>query len=387
MGAVNVKVKGKDLGGFAMGKMVPIYFTLILSMLTMTSFGSRKGESGKTPKPCVSPDKYIQIEITSQERPLSGLDILLERRLSKLEISPDGRYLLGSLRKGVVLWDVEAGKEIHTYPPPGPFFLPSGQLACFRGDKLLVSQSGQWTEFSPMAKLEGDTLSPDGRYIAHFEYPEDNPSGLGYRVTFRQIPSGQKVSTLPPFKAFEMSTAFSPDSQLFAIATEDGKLTVWRVKDGQLVRTFKLGTQSVWHTGWGKVTKEGVRAFDLAFSPDGRILASANDDSTLKLWDISTGKLSKSFKLGIDQVAFTPDGRFLIAVGTENFWVWDLKQEKVICHDCEGYVRKMALSANGKVLAIYEGPSRGRIAVYDVTKLVQGKNRSSSAEKQQSQGS
>jgi WD40 repeat protein len=68
------------------------------------------------------------------------------------------------------------------------------------------------------------------------------------------------------------SVAFSPDGRLLASGSRDKTIKLWEVASGSLVRTLTGHTDSV---------------FSVAFSPDGRLLASGSDDNTIRLWDIS----------------------------------------------------------------------------------------------------
>jgi WD40 repeat protein len=109
--------------------------------------------------------------------------------------------------------------------------------------------------------------------------------------------------------------AFSPDGGILAASGEDGEVRLWEVSDRRLVSTL---------TGPPEIV------YDLAFSPDGRTLATANGDKTVALWDItnpaspvSLGSLTGPTG-AVFSVAFSPTGNALAAGsqdGTTRLWL------------------------------------------------------------------
>lgn len=150
------------------------------------------------------------------------------------------------------------------------------------------------------------------------------------------------------------SVAFSPDGKFVASGGVDNTLKLWSVEDGSAVKTFK-----------------GHRNFvnSVAFSPDGRKLASASEDGTVKLWDLEGGSCLNTLKGHRDSVwsvAFFPDGERLASGstdGTIRLWKASARTPYKTIDSRSGYVYSVSISSDGKHLA--SGGAGRAVKVWD----------------------
>lgn len=150
------------------------------------------------------------------------------------------------------------------------------------------------------------------------------------------------------------SVAFSPDGRTLASASFDNTIKLWDLNDGRELRTLRGHTS-------------GVMA--VVFSPDGQLLASIALDSTLKLWQIATGRLIASVpNAGWEYaVAFSPDGKLLATGGdSKTIRLLDVatRQKLFTFTGHEGSVEGIAFSPDGKTLA--SGSDDARVKLWDL---------------------
>jgi len=105
--------------------------------------------------------------------------------------------------------------------------------------------------------------------------------------------------------------AFSPDGKLLASGSDDRTVKLWDAQNGQEVHTLRGHLHEI---------------KSVAFSPDGKRLASGSYDKTVKLWDTQNGQevyTLSGHPFGVICVTFSPDGKRLASSGGSIVKIWD----------------------------------------------------------------
>ncbi len=289
----------------------------------------------------------------SPQQSLHGHDLAVH-----VAFSPNGKMLATVCAdKTAKIWDLKTGKTVFTL---------SGHQ-----DGLLCLG-----------------FSPDGKLLA--------TGGLEGPVRLWDTATGQCVRVIETHASLVQAVTFSPDGSLLAIGAGNGVIRIWGVASGReekslpdmapatslafspngkrLASSFLGVPVKFWDTQtWrevGSITPpvaESTHA--IVFSSDGKYLAGGNDDTTARIWDAKTGKdihVLKRHWGNVNAVAFSPDSKILATGGDFSINFWDTATGQNIGtitpkkrdpkHDLPvgggTFVYSLAFSPDGSLLAV-----------------------------------
>jgi dipeptidyl aminopeptidase/acylaminoacyl peptidase len=298
----------------------------------------------------------------------------------RVALSPDGKTLAAAGGYGTVrLWDVDTGKERQPLEEKGAAwvnalaFTPDGKTLITGGDDKAIRiwdlETGKVTRRLVAGLTDAVSISPDGKTLATAARPVGNQAG---GIHTWDLATGKPLKSFGPERIWMIDLPFTPDSKQLASGGQGFTASLWEVSTGKEVRRFEHPRPP----GGGPFDRR-PRKLDLvlalAIAPNGKTLATGDNEGIIRLWELSSGKLLLQIKtpnagkfgvFAICSLAFSPDGRTLASAGGDRtIYLWEALtgKERRRLEGRTDTVWSLAFGPGGRLLASASADGTARL--------------------------
>lgn len=306
---------------------------------------------------CLSPDgrTLVAAETFSGERSVLGVwDIAAQKRLEtqKPELNSWGYDLrlaswgdasqVPTSGKNLVIvgTDNQAKLHVRVFGASGKCVLDADETKLRGGQIALLKR--KLPELSPPHVL----LDDEKTWVILMATPIQLRGHPEADIGKMKVPEPQPLSTLEGHRGLIQKFAFSPDGKTLASASDDGTVKLWDFAARRKIATLTVNGQRHLNT--------------VVFSPDGKTIATAGltSETPVRLWDVATGRLKATFKSQrqkIVAVVFTPNGEGLVCASGATAALWDVAAERPLAEFVGGerippMIYSMVITPDGKTL-------------------------------------
>lgn len=285
--------------------------------------------------------------------------------------SPDGKTLAtGDVDATIQLWNAHTGENIktltgHTEVISSVVFSPNSKtIASSNNDgtiRFWDVERGQLINTLSGYPQYRDLIvySPDGRTLLVANDPHYNPNrdtqvvilDKTYTIQMLNVATGKLIRTFSSLNYINCFT-FSPDGETIAISDGE-RFGVWNATTGKHLKTFIEDIHEV---------------YSIAYSPDGKTIATCNLDGTIQWWDAQTGKNIKTFTGYINvwrAIKYSPDGKTIAITESNDVSLWNTTTGKHLktLKGHESFIPGFTFSPDGHTIAT--GSTDGTARLWD----------------------